>query len=256
MLARFAPCRPPLPLLSPAFSSLEAGSALKPCLTPPRRFVGTRPTDGAPHAPLSCNATRPPARAPPGSRQGNTLRGFRNLQSTRIVTFHRNDNIIHFMRASLFQMLHRDQLAGRLPPPVDSAASPSVLARSPAVRWHVLELATPNDEWAPHDMPLFLDGEWFNALGLITGALRGEDEVAAAAAAAKSAGQKDGADGAQRHALAGERLRALSSLFGGKAPTRSSGASTHQASASPQLPPQRAAAAESDPGAGAYTRML
>lgn len=150
--------------------------------------------------------TTPPPPARPRARQGRTLRGFRALRAPRIVTFHRQDNIIHFGRASLVQRLEQLRRAGRLAPPVDAHAPPSELARADACRWHALELTTANDEWLPHDMPLFLDREWPTVLALVRGALAGP-EAAAVAVGLGEAKQGGGAvPGARRHGSLAERF--------------------------------------------------
>jgi hypothetical protein len=50
------------------------------------------------------------------------------------------------------------------------ATAALALAHASPTRWHAVELRTPNGEWQPHDMPLFLDHEWAHLLRLVDGA--------------------------------------------------------------------------------------
>jgi len=94
--------------------------------------------------------------------QGRTSRAWRRVHSMRIVTFHRRDNIIHYACASLHHALLRAK---------DLPGDP----QNPA--WHAVELRTLDRRWLPHDMPLYLDGDWPSIQRLIWEAIGAVDEL-------------------------------------------------------------------------------
>jgi len=174
--------------------------------------------------------------------QGRTMDAFNRLYTTRIVTFHRADNIIHFNKASLYMALLQ-----RFGFETQGAGGP--YGREP-VRWHAVELRSNLDDWLPHDMPLYLDAAWpeikdleWRALGLVTPS--GTSPMREDAPPVR----EDAASGANAHAAAHE---ATSPGRGGEPSVTDRAKALFTGS-------NRGAAGASHPADvanGAYTRML
>lgn len=115
----------------------------------------------------------------PRAPQGRTLHAFERLYATRIVTFHQRDNIIHFKRASLYQHLYKRHRAPRRAAEAATAAPAAARPRVSAIPargdpnhpWYAIELRGIHPEWLPHDMPLYLDRSWDEAMPLIASVL-------------------------------------------------------------------------------------
>ena len=169
----------------------------------------------------------------------------------RIVTYHRRDNIIHFGRASLFSALTKRPatFGGPLGPVLaEPDTNAGVDGHSPK-RWHAIELRTANDEWLPHDMPLFLDSDWNEILYLIWRAL-GMTSDMERETSFKTPHAADLAGAPSTQLTLADRARALFSArsASGAAPSSKADPAYHF--------PHSADKAEVGAGTGAYARML
>mmetsp|Transcript_15559 Transcript_15559/g.41761 ORF Transcript_15559/g.41761 Transcript_15559/m.41761 type:complete len:458 (-) Transcript_15559:375-1748(-) len=147
--------------------------------------------------------------------QGRTLRHFRRIKAARIVTYHRKDNIIHIDKASLYQALvntYKEPPSGPAQAGLARQWTMSNMQATAAVRWYAVELATNQEEWLPHDMPLYLDSSYAQITELVRRALGMGDDSAGDGAGLSD---EEGGEGAHTQTVADHARSVLLGRPGG-----------------------------------------